>query len=96
MEESHKEASPGAQGEAPKAPVAEQFDRVLKTDHWLKSYITDLLGAHEIGKGLDFQTAELLLKQERESFEGDLALAQRMYKAYPHLFRQNGEAAKQG
>jgi len=58
--------------------------------------MTDLLGAHEIGNGLDFQTAELLLKQEKESFEADLVLAQRMYKMYPHLFRQETEAAKTG
>src|ERR1035438_4360622 len=61
MEESHKEASPGiAHGEMSEAQAAEQFARLLRTDHWLKSYMTDLLGAHEIGNGLDFQTAELL------------------------------------
>lgn len=96
MEESHREASPGAaQGQVSEAQAAEQFARLLKTEHWLKSYMTDILGAHEIGNGLDFQTAELLLKQERESFEADLALAQKMYKMYPHLFRHESEAAKQ-
>jgi hypothetical protein len=94
MEESHREASPGP--EMSEAQAAEKFARVLKTDHWLKSYMTDLLGAHQIGNGLDFQTAELLLKQERESFEADLVLAQRMYKMYPHLFRHDTEASKTG
>jgi len=97
MEESHREASPSAaNGEVSEAQVAERFARLLKTDHWLGSYMTDLLGAHEIGNGLDFQTAELLLKQEKESFEADLMIAQRMYKMYPHLFRQESEAAKPG
>lgn len=57
--------------------------------------MTDLLGAHEIGNGLDFHTAELLLKQEKESFEADLVVAQRMYRMYPHLFRES-ESAKSG
>ena len=97
MEESYKEASPNAaQGGASEAQVAEKFAHLLKTEHWLRSYITDLLAAHEIGEGLDFQTAELLLKQEKESFEAELVLAQRMYRMYPHLFRQESDAAKQG
>lgn len=95
MEESHKEAGAG-QGEMSEAQAMEQFTRLMKTEHWLRSYMSDLLGAHQIGHGLDFQTAELLLKQERESFETDLALAQRMYKMYPHLFRQDTELAKPG
>src|ERR1700683_5533746 len=72
MEESHREASPGP--EMSEAQAAEKCARVLRTDHWLKSYMADLLGAHQIGNGLDFQTAELLLKQEKESFEADLVL----------------------
>ena len=88
MEESQRDAS--SNGEKSEAQAAEQFARLLKSEHWLRSYMTDLLGAHEIGNGLDFQTAELLLKQEKESFEADLVLAQRMYKMYPHLFRQEG------
>ena len=95
MEEPHKDASTGAaHAEKREGQIAEQFARVMKTEHWLKSYMTDLLGAHALGNGLDFQTAELLLKQERESFEADLMLAQKMYKMYPHLFRQESEAAK--
>lgn len=91
------EASQAATHEAvPEGKAAEQFARLLKTDHWLRSYMTDLLGAHEIGSGLDFHTAELLLKQEKESFEADLMVAHRMYKMYPHLFRQEGEAGKAG
>ena len=97
MEELHREAAPaGRQTQVSEAQVSEKFARLMKTEHWLRSYITDLLGAHEIGNGLDFHTAELLLKQEKESFETDLVLAQRMYRMYPHLFRQEGEAAKQG
>jgi hypothetical protein len=97
MEESHRDASSNSgHGEKSEAQAAEQFARLLKSEHWLRSYMTDLLGAHEIGNGLDFQTAELLLKQEKESFEADLVLAQRMHKMYPHLFRQESDAAKPG
>lgn len=96
MEQSHNESAGPARGEMPDTQAAEKFAKLLKTDHWLRSYMTDMLGAHEIGNGLDFQTAELLLKQERESFEADLAVAQRMHRLYPHLFRQESETAKQG
>lgn len=97
MEDFHKEASLShAQGDLTEAQSTELFTRLLKSEHWLRSYMTDLLAAHEIGHGVDFHTAELLLKQEKESFEADLVLAQRMYKMYPHLFRQEGETAKQG
>ena len=96
MEEFHREALPNTHSGVSEAQASEQFARLLKTDHWLRSYITDLLGAHAIGSGLDFQTADLLLKQEKESFEADLMIAHRMYKMYPHLFRQESESAKTG
>lgn len=95
MEESVREAPHSeAHREVSETQASEQFARLLNTEHWLRSYITDLLGAHAIGNGIDFHTAELLLKQEKESFESDLALARRMYKLYPQLFRQDGEAVK--
>ena len=84
----------GMQREVSETQASEQFARLLNTEHWLRGYITDLLAAHAIGSGLDFHTAELLLKQEKESFENDLALARRMYRMYPQLFRQESETAK--
>ena len=93
MEDSQMETSFSAvERERSDSRAAEQFARLLRTEHWLKSYLTDLLGAHQ-ANGLDFQTAELLLKQEKEAFEHDMVVAQRMYQLYPHMFRRDGEAS---
>jgi len=81
-----------AEKERSDSRAAEQFARLMKTDHWLKSYLSDLLGAHQ-ANGLDFQTAELLLQQEKEAFEHDMAVAQRMYQIYPHMFRRDAEGS---
>ena len=82
----------GVERERSDSRAAEQFARLLRTDHWLKSYLTDLLGAHQ-ANSLDFDTAELLLKQEKEAFDSDMAVAQRMYQLYPYMFRRDADAS---
>lgn len=63
----------------------EQAARSLDSDHWLASYINDLLNAHRLGNGLDFATAEMLLAQEKQTFEKELAIARKVYRLYPYL-----------
>jgi hypothetical protein len=39
---------------------------------WIAGYISDLLNAHKLSNGIDFDTAESLLSQERQTFEQNL------------------------
>lgn len=95
MESFHKESIAGGANKErlPDTEAAEQFTRLLRAEHWLKSYMKDLLKAHQSGTGLDFDTAELLLRQEKKAFEADLAIARRMHQLYPHMFDQDREGA---
>ena len=67
--------------------AARQLARLVQSDHWLQSYVRDLLAAHQVGEGVDFQTARLLLDQEEQAFEKDLAIARKFVNRYPHLFK---------
>jgi hypothetical protein len=62
--------------------------RMPDSDHWLACYIRNLLQAYKMGKGIDFDTAEALLAQEKQAFEKELAMARKFYRLYPHLVDQ--------
>ena len=62
--------------------VLSQFQNLLRSDHWLASYVRDLLSAHELSAGIDFNAASQLLSAEKEQFERDLAVAKRMLRIY--------------
>ncbi len=84
--------------EAPQTPVAAQpvdTFAALGNDHWLKKYILSLMAAYQADSKIDFKTAESLLQKEREAFEAEVAVALRIFRAYPHLFQheQTGTAA---
>jgi hypothetical protein len=72
--------------------VAAQFAAVMKSEHWLKNFMTNLLAAHQSASGLDFKAAEALLARERATFESEVAIAMRIFRAYPHLFRHEGSS----
>ncbi len=59
-----------------------RFQSLMKSEHWLATYIRDLLSAHDLSGGLDFSAAEQLLSAEREQFEKDLTVARRMLRIY--------------
>ena len=59
-----------------------RFQGLMKSEHWLATYIKDLLSAHDLSAGVDFGTAEQLLTAERDQFEKDLAVARRMLRVY--------------
>jgi hypothetical protein len=59
-----------------------RFQGLLKSEHWLATYVTDLLSAHDLAAGIDFGTAEQLLSAEKDQFEKDLAIARRMLRVY--------------
>ena len=62
--------------------ASSRFNSLIKSDHWLATYIKDLLSAHDLSAGIDFATAEQLLSAEKEQFEKDLATARRMLRVY--------------
>lgn len=59
-----------------------RLQTLIKSEHWLASYVSDLLSAHDLSAGIDFRTAEQLLAAEKEQFERDLAIARRMLRIY--------------
>ncbi len=59
-----------------------RFQSLMKSEHWLATYIRDLLSAHDLSGGLDFSAAEQLLSAEKEQFEKDLTVARRMVRVY--------------
>ena len=59
-----------------------RFQGLIKSEHWLATYIKDLLSAHDLSAGIDFGTAEQLLSAEKEQFDKDLAIARRMMRVY--------------
>jgi len=59
-----------------------RFQSLMKSEHWLATYIRDLLSAHDLSGGLDFSAAEQLLSAEKEQFDKDLTVARRMLRIY--------------
>jgi len=59
-----------------------RFQSLMKSEHWLATYIRDLLSAHDLSGGLDFSAAEQLLSAEKEQFDKDLTVARRMMRIY--------------
>jgi hypothetical protein len=59
-----------------------RFQSLMKSEHWLATYIRDLLSAHDLSGSVDFSAAEQLLSAEREQFEKDLAVTRRMLRIY--------------
>jgi len=62
--------------------VLSQFQNLIRSEHWLASYVRDLLSAHELSAGIDFNAASQLLSAEKEQFERDLVVAKRMLRIY--------------
>jgi hypothetical protein len=84
MDVSHLEPSPVSGSQ-----LSPQFNAVMNSEHWLKGFMTNLLAAHQSPAGLDFKTAEALLARERATYEGEVAVAMRIFRTYPHLFQHD-------
>jgi hypothetical protein len=65
-------------------------------DDWLACCIRTLLRAYTSGNPIDFEIAETLLAQEKQTFERDLEVARRIYRLYPHLVDDPGRAEHVG
>jgi hypothetical protein len=70
-----------------------RFQGLMKSEHWLATYIKDLLSAHDLSAGIDFGTAEQLLSAEKEQFDKDLAVARRMLRVYGRQVSSDALAA---
>jgi hypothetical protein len=70
-----------------------RFQGLIKSEHWLATYIKDLLSAHDLSAGIDFGTAEQLLSAEKEQFDKDLAVARRMLRVYGRQVSSDALAA---
>jgi len=73
-----------------------RFQGLMKSEHWLATYIKDLLSAHDLSAGIDFGTAEQLLSAEKEQFDKDLAVARRMLRVYGRQVTGDAQAAQAG
>ncbi len=59
-----------------------RLQTLMRSEHWLATYVSDLLSAHDLSAGIDFRTAEQLLSAEKEQFDKDLVIARRMLRVY--------------
>jgi hypothetical protein len=57
-----------------------------QSEHWLQSFIGELIGHSRAPDEVSFETIERLLQQYKQTFLKDLETARRMYRTYPHLF----------
>jgi hypothetical protein len=69
-------------------PAAEPPPRgaTIRSDHWLPSFISELLAFSRAPEEVSFEAVERLLQQHKATFVRDLETARRMYRVYPHLF----------
>ena len=70
-------------------------------EHWLSAFVDDLMVEVRTSGAIGFETAEKLLQQRKDDFLRDLETTLRMYRNYPHLFREDaadsgGAAAQNG
>ena|SRR5437588_13130978 len=66
--------------------------RLVDKEHWLASYIRELVEAFKPGNGIDFATAEMLLARQKEAFERELATAKKIYRLYPRLVDESNRS----
>ena len=67
---------------------AEPSPRVdtIRSEHWLPSFIDELIAFSGTPDEVSFEAVERLLQQHKANFLRDLETARRMYRVYPHLF----------
>jgi len=62
--------------------------RYPESQHWFHEFINELL-EHFLASGdITFETVERALARRKEAFLKELEVTQRMYRTYPHLFKE--------
>lgn len=70
------------------APPAPEYE----LEHWFPGFLKELLEQFRSSGGITFETVEHALQERKEAFSRDLKIARRMYRTYPHLFKQSETA----
>lgn len=72
----------------PAAPPAAEYE----SEHWFPGFLKEVLEQFRTSGGITFETVEHALQERKEVFSRDLKIARRMYRTYPHLFKQSETA----
>ncbi|HXA64921.1 MAG TPA: hypothetical protein VNV82_07205 [Bryobacteraceae bacterium] len=59
----------------------------LNSEHWLLTFVEELLAQLRASGELHFENVQGLLQQHEQVFLKDLETARRMYRTYPRLFQ---------
>ena len=59
----------------------------LESDHWLLPFLEELLAQYRSSGEIDFGAVQQLLQEHEQAYREDLETARRMYRTYPHLFK---------
>jgi hypothetical protein len=88
---------PPAEENHASAPVVTSFPALagLDGEHWLHAFVDELLVQARTSGGITFESAERLLQQRKDEFLRDFLTARRMYRAYPQLFPEIADEARQ-
>jgi hypothetical protein len=79
--------SPSEQSAAqPDPTIAIASQAGLEPEHWLLTFVNDLMAQLATSGGISFEVAERLLQQRKDEFLRDFLIARRMYRTYPRLF----------
>lgn len=58
----------------------------LDPEHWLLSFVEELLNRARTSGTISFESVERLLQNRKDDFLRDFLTARRMYRTYPRLF----------
>lgn len=76
----------------PAPPPAPPTD--YESEHWFPGFLRELLEHFRSSGGITFETVERALQERKQAFATDLEIARRMYRTYPHLFKQSETATR--
>jgi hypothetical protein len=71
---------------APPAELSFAASAGLDAEHWLTTFVDELLQQARTTGRITFEGTERLLQQRKDEFLRDFLTARRMYRAYPQLF----------
>jgi len=80
---------------SPPMPVSFSGGAGLDAEHWLSAFVDELLVQARSAGGITFEGVERLLQHRKDEFLRDFLTARRMYRAYPRLFPEITNEARQ-